>query len=88
MHKKNLLLLLSFFLVSLIASANAWIRVNQLGYLPKDIKVAVWMSDENESVNDYELIDYFTGKMKKNTDRLVLIKEPTGLFVITITPGR
>ena len=62
MHKKNLLLLLSFFLVSLIASANAWIRVNQLGYLPKDIKVAVWMSDENESVNDYDLIDYFTGK--------------------------
>jgi endoglucanase len=38
-----------------------WIRINQLGYTPGGVKVAVWCSQENASITTFELIDSATG---------------------------
>ena len=47
--------------VSLIAynhneNIDSWIRINQLGYIPDGIKVAVWVSKENELPKDFHLV--------------------------------
>ncbi len=41
--------------------AGEWIRVNQLGYLPGSPKVAVYMSDEENAITEFSLVDAFTG---------------------------
>jgi endoglucanase len=65
---KKLLLLLSVCLVLIFFSfgkketANTWIRINQLGYTPAGIKVAVWCSKVEETTKTFQLIDSATGK--------------------------
>lgn len=39
-----------------------WIRINQLGYTPAGVKVAVWCSKDNSSIKNFELVDSATGK--------------------------
>ena len=56
-----------FFFILLIAfksdeNKQSWIRINQLGYTTKGIKVSVFCSKENISVSDFELIDASTQK--------------------------
>jgi peptidoglycan/xylan/chitin deacetylase (PgdA/CDA1 family) len=41
---------------------NSWIRINQLGYQPDGIKVAVWCSKENTGVSNWELVDALSNK--------------------------
>ncbi len=60
-------LLFIFFLLSFTgkkntAEVNSWIRINQLGYTPAGIKVAVWCSKEppdsyREAISNWQLID-------------------------------
>ena len=57
------LLTVIFALVALPGKAGEWIRINQLGYLPQSVKVAVFMSEEGTNVENYSLIDAFTGKV-------------------------
>ena len=45
-----------------MANASGWIRINQLGYLPDAVKVAVFMSDKHINVTEFELVDIYTGK--------------------------
>src|SRR5690242_11075166 len=42
-------------------NSNQWIRINQLGYTPEGIKVAVWCSKDNVAINYFELIDSASG---------------------------
>ncbi len=42
---------------------NQWIRINQLGYTPNGIKVAVWCSKVDSPINTFSLIDSATGKI-------------------------
>jgi peptidoglycan/xylan/chitin deacetylase (PgdA/CDA1 family) len=42
---------------------TAWIRINQLGYTPNGIKVAVWCSKEQLAIDSWQLIDAITKKM-------------------------
>src|SRR5690606_27196349 len=42
--------------------SQQWIRINQLGYTPGGIKVAVWCSKDNSTIKNFELIDSATGK--------------------------
>ena len=56
------LLTLFFAFAVLPAKAGEWIRINQLGYLPQSIKVAVFMSEEETHLTEYALVDAFTGK--------------------------
>src|SRR4051812_4166119 len=44
------------------ADAQAWIRINLLGYQPGDTKAAVWCSKLIQPVTDFELIDILTRK--------------------------
>ena len=62
--KRLSLLLLATFLVSLgaIAGETSWIRVNLAGYLPKDIKVAVFISLEEKVNPEFTLFDAATDK--------------------------
>lgn len=48
---------------SALAQETAWIRINQLGYPAKGIKVAVWGSKENKTLSSFELVDAQSGKV-------------------------
>ena len=39
-----------------------WIRINQLGYTPAGVKVAVWCAKDQSSIKNFELIDSASGK--------------------------
>lgn len=56
-----LLVLMAFN--ALMVKGEEWVRINQLGYLPKATKVAVLMSDQPITVNHFTLVDAFTGKV-------------------------
>ena len=43
--------------------ADEWIRINQLGYLPKATKVAVMICQEPREVTQFQLVDAFTGQV-------------------------
>lgn len=55
--------LLALLCGSALAQENAWIRINQLGYPTKGIKVAVWGSKENKTLSSFELVDAQSGKV-------------------------
>lgn len=40
-----------------------WIRINQLGYLPNHSKVAVWVSQQETTIQQFSLVDAASGKM-------------------------
>ena len=52
----SVLLVITLFFTRPTA-AQQYIRINQLGYLPEGIKVAVWCSKENSLPDKWELID-------------------------------
>lgn len=62
MKRNYWLLAIVFLLSTLHAQAGEWIRINQLGYLSQSKKVAVFMSEVPVEVNNYSLVDVFTGK--------------------------
>lgn len=43
-----------------VAAENSWIRINQAGYLPQDIKVAVFISLDQNSVSDFSVFEATT----------------------------
>lgn len=62
MKRLALLLLLPVFFLSAQRDETAFIRINQLGYLPSGLKIAVWGNLENIPVSSFQLIDSATGK--------------------------
>ncbi len=42
---------------------NSWIRINQLGYQPGGVKVAVWCSKQESVINNWELVDASSKKI-------------------------
>ena len=71
---KRLLLFLPLFAFSLTLHAESWIRINQLGYLPESVKVAVMMTTTpGTAPGPFEVVDVFSGEtVFKGT------AEPTG----------
>ena len=66
MRKINILficLIISAFAIN----AETWIRVNQMGYLPNDVKVAVMISDEQLEVNSFKVVGAGGGEIVLNT---------------------
>ena len=59
---RRFLVILSFLALSLAMSAQSWVRVNQAGYLPTDIKVAVLVSLD-EAVGSFEVYDAITDEV-------------------------
>ncbi|HEY3389772.1 MAG TPA: glycoside hydrolase family 9 protein, partial [Prolixibacteraceae bacterium] len=46
------------FLFSVTVSrGSSWIRINQLGYLPQSVKVAVFISNESTELHQFQLVD-------------------------------
>lgn len=60
---KAYILVLMLFLFSIVALASSQIRINQLGYLPNSIKIAVFISDEKEEILSFQLFETLSGKM-------------------------
>jgi len=50
------------FCVGVIVRGSEWIRVNQLGYLCDDVKVAVWVSKNPGQITSFEIIDKATNQ--------------------------
>ena len=63
--KKYCLLSLLFLIGVLTAQADEWIRINQLGYLPQSIKVAVFMSEESTEIQNFQIFNAQTGKLER-----------------------
>jgi endoglucanase len=42
---------------------EAWIRINQMGYQPAALKIAVWCASTNSSIKTFQLIDARTKKI-------------------------
>lgn len=73
MTKKHLRLamLLAFVAFNaLMMKGEGWVRINQLGYLPKATKVAVLMSDQPITVNHFTLVNAFTGKVAYTSNQV------------------
>jgi len=62
MIKKTAFILLTA-LAAIPVSGQGWIRVNQLGYLPESVKVAVFISTESAVPEDFMLCDAITDKV-------------------------
>lgn len=54
---------LLIFLFTLTVKSESWIRVNQIGYLPVSIKVAVFISNDLIPLEEFQLIDFFTDEV-------------------------
>ena len=56
--------ILFFFVVNpiIIFAQQSWIRINQLGYLPGGVKVAVWGSKDVTVPGEFQLVDFVSGK--------------------------
>lgn len=61
--KKCLLFLLLPLYALAQSEPQSWIRINQLGYTPGGLKVAVWVSKEDSSFGRWELVERTTGKL-------------------------
>ncbi|NEW83803.1 MAG: polysaccharide deacetylase family protein [Mariniphaga sp.] len=54
--------ILLFLVSSLITRGSSWIRINQMGYLPQSVKVAVFISDESTELHQFQLVDAVSNK--------------------------
>jgi len=62
--KRSIFIILSAFVFfNTKAADDSWIRINQLGYTPEGIKVAVWVSKSAGNIRDFELINANTEKV-------------------------
>ncbi len=61
--KSRILCVFLFLVSSLITSGSSWIRINQMGYLPQSVKVAVFISDESTDLHQFQLADAISGKV-------------------------
>src|SRR5688572_6588692 len=57
-----LLIILLFGFSGKKEDASSWIRINQLGYQPGGVKVAVWCSNEELVISNWELVDVISKK--------------------------
>ena len=60
MKKLTVLILFQFSFIFVFASS--WVRVNQIGYLEDDLKIAVWVSKNDEKITKFEVIEKSSGK--------------------------
>lgn len=60
---KASLLFVIICVFSLQISATGIIRINQIGYLPQSVKVAVYMSDQKDDITSFQLYEGLSGKL-------------------------
>ena len=70
--KLTFVVIILFAITTKQDETKSWIRINQLGYQPGGVKVAVWCSKENNRISNWELVDavskkiVFTGETGKS----------------------
>src|SRR5690242_10083621 len=62
-RKSLVVVLLIFGFSSFRTESPSWIRINLAGYKPQGLKVAVWGSRENVSLQRFQLVDKVSGKV-------------------------
>ena len=62
MQKFLTIILLMISYVQVFAQEQSWIRINQLGYLPENRKVAVWVTKSDIQLKNFSLIDPQTNR--------------------------
>jgi endoglucanase len=63
MRKRVILLLSSIFCISILAyGVDAWIRINQLGYLPGAQKKAIFISESPQQIKQFTIYDALTNE--------------------------
>jgi len=50
-------------IISCIRETDSWIRINQLGYKPDDIKVAVFISTREQNLKNFKVINVNSGEV-------------------------
>ena len=55
-----------FLSITIVANGSSWIRINQLGYLPQSVKVAVFISDEPLKLGEFQLVEAATERIVFN----------------------
>lgn len=55
-------IILLFGFTGIKETNSSWIRINQLGYQPSNVKVAVWCSKDSVQVKTFQLVDAATKK--------------------------
>lgn len=60
---KRLLSILMLVVCPLQVMAQEWVRVNRVGYLPEDVKVAVYIATEESDIERFNVCDAVTGKV-------------------------
>ena len=78
----KLILLFAALLPAHHVSAQGWIRINQLGYTPGSVKVAVLVSKENLNPGRFEVYNLLTGE-KSFISKKIMPYGPYGPFVST-----
>jgi len=63
MRKISLLILIIIYTAAVYGQSGAWIRINQAGYLPQDVKVAVFISEKGHSNKTFQVKDTKTGRI-------------------------
>jgi len=64
-----LLILIASFSIS-FAQNDAWIRINQLGYLPNTPKIAVFISKQNISVKEFSIREIESDRIVFTSDKI------------------
>ena len=72
MKKFILLLFLFTTVINHPQDKNSWIRINQLGYLTKSIKVAVFISKDEKAPDNFSIKDALTGKTVLTSHKIKL----------------
>ena len=67
---RRLLAVLLLAFCSIPSFSGSWIRINHLGYIPASTKVAVYLSEDWETFDHFELVDVFTGKTVFVSDKV------------------
>lgn len=62
---KNFFIVMAFMALCFCANAKSWIRVNQIGYLENDKKVAVMVMQDVENIKYFTITNSATGKSTK-----------------------
>ena len=60
---KVYLLVLIACLMAFGSSASGVIRINQLGYLPRSVKIAVYLSDQKTEITSFQLFETLSGEV-------------------------
>ncbi len=61
--RRRALILIILIAIASASRAGSWIRINQLGYQPGSVKVAVYMSQEPGSARSFTLCEALTGRV-------------------------